>query len=126
MIKRKGIIILIISIISIILVREILIHKVIYKKYVVKEGSIEEYNMSKTYDYTPAEGYVPDADTAISIAKAVSTAIFPDLKKGGGYEIEYDKKNEAWIVHNYKLFRSHIYIIISKRNGEILSIWASK
>lgn len=129
MTKRKGILIIIISIISIIsiiIVRETVIHTIIHKKYVVKEGSIEKYSRSTLYDYTPDEGYVPNAETAISIAKAVSAATFPELKKGGGYEVEYDKKNEVWIVNNYKLFRSPIYVIISKRDGRILRIWAYK
>lgn len=125
MTKKKVILIIVISVISIMMVCGTVIHTIIYKKYVVKEGSLEKYS-STLNDYIPDEGYVPDAKTAISIAKAVSAATFPELKKGGGYEVEYDKKNEVWIVNNYKMLRSPIYVIISKKDGRILSIWAYK
>lgn len=125
MTKKKKFFITVICVSCIVVFLGTIIHSIIYPKYEVKEGSIEKYNI-KAGSYFPKEGYVPNAEIAINIAKVVSAVTFPELKKGGGYEVEYDKKSEVWIVCNYKMFRSPIYVFISKKDGRILSILAYK
>lgn len=125
--KKKVVFALILTIIvlCVILIIGVRIQNGLYSNIKVNDGNLEEYS-SALDGYIPENGYVSDAETAVSIAKAVLDSTFFKPIKGGGYTVEYDKKNEVWIVNNYSIFRHSAYVIISKKDGRIISAWMTK
>lgn len=88
----------------------------------VKEGKLEDYQVMID-GYIPETGYVPDAKTAIKIAKAVFNTM--DISDGE-YIVEYDENEQMWIVQNVSILRNPSYIIISKLDGKIIRAWRTK
>jgi hypothetical protein len=44
----------------------------------------------------------------------------------GKYIVEYDKKEQVWIVQNASIIRNPAYAVICKSDGKIIRAWETK
>jgi hypothetical protein len=121
--KKNFIILSVIAVLSIILNVITINSRIYYKIIDEKEGNISDYQ-NMIDGYIPEEGYVPDAVTAVKIAKAILETFLNT--KGGTYTVKYDKSEQLWIVRNSRLLRNSQFVIIQQSDGKIVRAWGTK
>ncbi len=81
--------------------------------------------------YIPSEGFVPNAETAISIAIAVWKPVYGQIIKGPN-NYEASLKNDVWIVTEkvklgfFSSSKGEAYMEIDKKSGQILKMYFTK
>ena len=78
-------------------------------------------------------GCIPDEETAIIVAKNIFSAIYTktymsDLPTRFPLSATFDEKNQVWLIQNHPVDMEGgaLFLIIRKRNAEVVAIWEEK
>lgn len=100
-------------------------HSPVKVEYVDLSEFLEQFH--PTNNFAPAEGYIPDAETA----KVVGARIIDNLTGNhdhlfNGVEVKYDQTNRLWYISKGYLFSPGGFVVIEQDTGKIIKALLQK